>query len=183
MSLGVVYRERGHMRYLVLVLPVVLLAGIAFAVEGDADSLVRSGIVEFMSTLQSGDGQAASQMFSEVALVQVEAMLNSIKQNLDREPEATINRLNGTGYSIDLENAENWETQDYLSATLSLPVITARYAPYEMEIDSVTVDGREAVIDLIFRTPAGVEIPQQAIMILENDIWRVASSMGITAFP
>lgn len=171
------------MRYLVLVLPVLLAAGSAFAVDDEADSLVRSGIVEFMSTLQTGDGQTASLMFSSGALAQVEVMLNSIKQSLDREPEATISRLNSAGYSIELENAEDWETEEYLSATLSLPVITARYAPYEMEIDSVTVSGREAAIALTFRTATGVEIPQQAIMIFENDSWKVSSFMGITAFP
>ncbi len=171
------------MRRLVLAVLGLVLAGFAYGGDSESDSLIRLTVSDFMSALQAGDGSVSSEMFSSQAMDQVEVMLVSIKQNLDRDPEAALRRLNGVGYSIEQEAAEDWETEDYLSATLSLPMIAARYALYELEISSVTVDSRDAVVDMIFRTAAGVEIPQQAVMIYENGNWKVTSFMGITAFP
>lgn len=171
------------MRRLVLALVVFLLAGIAYGEDAESDSLIRLTIDDFMYALQAGEGSVASEMFSTQALDQVEVMLVSIKHNLDSDPETTLRRLNGAGYTIELGAAEDWETEEYLSATLSLPMITARYAPYELEISSIAVDGRDAIVDMVFRTPTGVEIPQQAVMTYEDDRWKVSSFMGITAFP
>ena len=171
------------MRPLVLLLLMFFLFGFAHGEDAESDSLVRSTVAVFMSALQTGDGLAASDLFSSQALDQVEVMLVTIKQNLDRDPESTIRRLNGVGYSVELEYAEGWETIDYLSATLSLPMMTSRYTLYELEIDSVTVDGRDALVDMVFRTATGVEIPQQAVLVYEDDVWKVSNFMGITAFP
>lgn len=171
------------MRQLVLVLLVFLLAGFAFGDDAEADSLIRLTVNDFMSALQAGDGSTASEWFSVQAMEQVEVMLVSIKQNLDRDPDAALRRLKSVGYTIELEAAEDWETIDYLAATLSLPMITARYVPYELEISSVAVDDRDASVDMIFRTVTEVEIPQQATMVYEDDLWMVSSFMGITAFP
>ena len=62
-------------------------------------------------------------------------------------------------------------------------MISARYVPYELEIDSVAIDDESATVQMTFRTASGTEIPQQALMTLENDVWKVTSFMGITAFP
>ncbi|MCK5131612.1 MAG: hypothetical protein KAR40_05610 [Candidatus Sabulitectum sp.] len=174
------------MRRSVLFLLVFLLSGFAYGDDdndAESDSLIRSIIDDFMSALQAGDGLTASELFSSQAMEQVEVMLVSVKQNLDRDPEAALRRLNGAGYTIELKAAEDWEIKDYLSATLSLPMITARYAPYELEINSVTLEAGSALVDMIFRTATGVEIPQQAVMTYEDDNWMITSFMGITAFP
>ncbi len=160
-----------------------VFSGIAFSDDAEADSLIRSGISVFMTALQSGDGVTASDMFSSQAMTQVDAMLNTIKQNIDRDPEGTVRRLLSAGYDVDSDGAEQWSSADYLAQTLSLPMISARYTPYELEIDNVAIDGRSATVELIFRTASGNEIPQQALMAYEDDVWKVASFMGITAFP
>lgn len=171
------------MRQLILMALVLFSFTLAYAEDSETDSLIRSEVRQFMLALQTGDGPEAAEMFSTEALEQVNVMLVSIKQSLDRDPDATIRRLNGAGYSVDLEVAEDWETEDYLSATLSLPMISARYAPYELEIDSVIVDNRSAIVEMIFLTSSGTEIPQQALMAYEDDTWKISNFMGITAFP
>ena len=171
------------MRRLVLVLLGLLLAGSVYADDAESDSLIRLSISDFMSALQTGEGLIASGFFSEQAIAQVEVMLVSVKQSLDQDPEATLRRLNGVGYAIELEEAEDWETEDYLAATLSLPLITARYAPYDLAVSLVTVNNRSAQVEMIFSTSTGLEIPQQATMDFEDGDWKVTSFMGITAFP
>lgn len=171
------------MRGLVLVLLTVLIATVSYGEDAEADSLIRVVVSDFMSALQAGEGSVASEYFSSNALDQVQVMLVSIKHNIDSDPEAAMRRLNGVGYAIELDAAEDWETKEYLSATLSLPMIAARYAPYELEVNSIEVDGRDALVEMVFRTTTGVEIPQQAVLIYEGDTWKVSSFMGITAFP
>lgn len=171
------------MKNLAVLFPVLLIGGTAIAQNAQADSLIREGVVQFMEALQTGDGETAADMFSSQAIDQVEVMLNTVKQNLDRDPEGTIRRLNSAGYDIDSETAEDWEPEVYLAQTLSLPMISARYTLYELDIETVIVNGRSATVQMIFRTQAGAEIPQQAIMVLEDDMWKVTSFMGITAFP
>lgn len=171
------------MRNLAALVVFLIFAGPALAEDAEADSLVRIGITAFMQALQTGDGETAATMFSSQAIDQVEVMLNTIKQSLDRDPEGTMRRLGNAGYDIDAETAEDWEPEIYLAQTLSLPMISARYVPYELEIDSVMIDGRSATVQMIFRTASGAEIPQQAVMTLENDVWKVTNFMGITAFP
>ena len=167
----------------ILAILVFVPVGLAYGDDAESDSLIRLTVNDFMLALQAGDGPVSSEMFSNQAMDQVEVMLVSIKQSLDRDPEAVLRRLNSAGYSIELVVAEDWETREYLSATLSLPMIVARYAPYELEIVSVAVDGRNAVVDMIFSTATGVEIPQQAVMTYEDGNWKVTNFMGITAFP
>ncbi len=88
-------------------------------------------------------------------------MLNTIKQSLRSDPEGTLRRLTSAGYQIELETARNWDPVDYLAQTLSLPMISARYIPYELRIDTVMVDRRRATVEMIFETASGAEIPQQ----------------------
>ncbi|MCK5034300.1 MAG: hypothetical protein KAS73_00280 [Candidatus Sabulitectum sp.] len=171
------------MRGLVLVLLAVLITAVSYGEDAESDSLIRVVVTDFMSALQTGEGSAASEYFSSNALDQVEVMLVSIKHNIDNDPEAAMRRLNGVGYAIELDVAEDWETKEYLSATLSLPMMAARYAPYELEVNSIEVDGRDALVEMVFRTTTGVEIPQQAVLIYEGDTWKICSFMGITAFP
>ncbi|MCK5841195.1 MAG: hypothetical protein KAH31_03435 [Candidatus Sabulitectum sp.] len=171
------------MRGLVLVLLTVLIAAVSYGEDAESDSLIHVVVSDFMSALQAGEGSVASDYFSSSALDQVEVMLVSIKHNLGDDPEAVMRRLSGVGYAVELDVAEDWETKEYLSATLSLPMMAARYAPYELEVSSIEVDGRDALVDMIFRTTTGVEIPQQAVMVYEDDTWKVSSFMGITAFP
>ena len=175
--------ERGFMRNFAVLFFTLVITGAALAQNAEADSLVRTGITQFMEALQTGDGDAAAAMFSSQAVAQVEVMLNTIKQSLDRDPQGTMRRLNNAGYLIDLEGAEDWEPEVYLAQTLSLPMISARYVPSELEIDSVAIDDESATVQMTFRTASGTEIPQQALMTLENDVWKVTSFMGITAFP
>ncbi len=171
------------MMNLAVLLITLILSGAALAEDAVADSLVRVGIAQFMQALQTGDGETAATMFSSGAVDQVEVMLNTIKQSLDRDPQGTMRRLTNAGYAIDLEAAEDWEPESYLAQTLSLPMISARYVPYELEIDSIAINDRTATVQMIFRTANGAEIPQQAVMTLEDDAWKITNFMGITAFP
>jgi len=171
------------MKNMIPVILVLVSAGTVFSADAEADSLIRAGIGQFMEALQTGDGETASALFSSEAMNQVEAMLNTIKQSLNGDPEGTIRRLISTGYQVDRDMVEDWEPADYLSQTLSLPMISARYIPYQMQIDSVLVNGRSATVDMIFQTASGAQIPQQALMSLEDGVWKVSSFMGITAFP
>jgi len=171
------------MRLSVSTVLVFLIAGFVQADNAESDSLVRLTVSDFMLALQSGDGPTASAMFSSHAMDQVDVMLVTVKQNLSRDPETTMSHLMNVGYAVELKEAEDWKTEDYLAATLSLPVMSARYVPYEIEISAVTLDNRNAVVDMVFRTAAGVEIPQQAVLSFEDDVWKVTSFMGITAFP
>jgi len=173
----------GKMRLSVFTMLVLLVAGLAFGNDAESDSLVRLTVNSFMNALQSGDGMSAATMFSSQAMNQVDVMLATVKQNLSRDPETTIGHLMDVGYSVEFEVAKDWETEEYLAATLSLPMMSARYVPYEIEISAVTMDNRNAVVDMVFRTATGVEIPQQAVLLLEDDMWKVTSFMGITAFP
>lgn len=161
----------------------VFVVSVAIAQDLEADSLVRGQVQAFMDALQSGDGETAASMFSSIALQQVEVMLNTIKQSLDRDPEGTMSRLSSAGYSVELAEAERWETEVYLAQTLSLPMISARYTPYEMTVEEVLIDGRTATVQMIFSTASGAQIPQQAILTWENDVWKISNFMGITAFP
>ena len=160
-----------------------LVFSIAGAQDAPVDSLIAGNLMEFMAALQEGRGQDAAQMFSQSALSQVEAMLNTVKQSAGSDSEATVRRLQSAGYEIDEQGIRRWQVFDYLSQTLSLPMITARYLPYEMEVVSIEVSGRSASVELVFRTSTGTEIPQEALLSFENDSWRVSSFMGITAFP
>jgi hypothetical protein len=171
------------MRLSLMTAVVVLFAGYAFGVDAEADSLVRSTVSDFMLALKSGDGEVASAKFSVSALNHVEVMLVTVKQNLSQDPEGTMRHLSSVGYTIEPEAAEDWKTEDYLSATLSLPIMSARYKPYEIEIVKVSIDDRNAVVDIIFRTANGVEIPQEIVLSYEDSVWKISSFMGITAFP
>lgn len=171
------------MKSMGLLAVLLVFSGIAFSDDAEADSLIRSEISVFMAALQSGDGVKASDMFSSQAMVQVDAMLNTIKQSIDRDPDGTIRRLTSAGYAVDNDSVEHWSSSDYLSQTLSLPMISARYTPYELSIDTVVIDGRTATVEMSFQTASGTEIPQQALMAYEDDTWKVSSFMGITAFP
>jgi hypothetical protein len=175
--------ERGKMRLSVFTISVLLVVGLVLGDDAESDSLVRMTVNDFMLALQSGDGADAAAMFSVQAMDQVDLMLVTVKQNLDRDPETTIGHLTDVGYSVELEAVEDWEAEEYLAATLSLPMMSARYMPYEIEIFAVTLDGRNAVVDMVFRTAVGVEIPQQAVLSYDDDVWKVTSFMGITAFP
>ncbi len=171
------------MRKIVLLVVLAVFSGTSAADDAETDSLVRAGVEQFMQALQSGDGPVAAELFSTEALDQVEAMLNTIKQSLRSDPEGTLRRLASAGYRIELETARNWDPVDYLAQTLSLPMISARYTPYELKIDTVIVDRRRATVEMTFQTASGAEIPQQALLDYEEDRWKVTSFMGITAFP
>ncbi len=171
------------MRNLVLLVFLAFFAGSSAGADAETDSLVRAGVEQFMDALQSGEGPVAAELFSTEAMAQVEAMLNTIKQSLRSDPEGTLRRLTSAGYQIELETARNWDPVDYLAQTLSLPMISARYIPYELRIDTVMVDRRRATVEMIFETASGAEIPQQALLDYEDDQWKVTSFMGITAFP
>ena len=171
------------MRAFGLIGVVIIFSCGAIAEDAVLDSLVRVEVNLFMEALKSGQGEIAAAMFSSSAYETVELMLGSLKQSYDDNPEVTLRRLSGSGYSIEAEQIEDWEKEAYLEATLSLPMISARYAPYEISIDTVQLDNREALVQMVFTTVTGVEIPQEAILIFEDDNWKISSFMGITAFP
>ena len=171
------------MRAFAIIWVIFIFSCVAIAEDATADSLIRAEVNLFMEALKSGQGDVAASMFSSSAFETVDLMLGSLKRSYDDNPEITLRRLSGSGYTIEAEQIEDWEKEAYLAATLSLPIISARYLPYEISIDTVQLDNREAVVQMVFTTMSGVEIPQEAILNLEEDNWKISTFMGITAFP
>ncbi len=171
------------MRAFAIIWLILIFSCVAIAEDAVVDSLIRAEINLFMEALKSGQGDVAASMFSAVAYETVDLMLGSLKRSYDDNPEVTLRRLSGSGYTIEAEQIEDWEKEAYLVATLSLPIISARYLPYEISIDTVQLDNREALVQMVFTTVSGVEIPQEAILNFEDENWKISSFMGITAFP
>lgn len=171
------------MRFFAIIWVIVISTSVAFAEDGAQDSLIRVEVNLFMEALKTGQGDVAASMFSSSAYETVDLMLGSLKRSYNDNPEVTLRRLSGSGYTIAAEEIEDWEKEAYLAATLSLPMISARYLPYEISIDTVQLDNREALVQMVFTTATGVEIPQEATLSFEEDYWRISSFMGITAFP
>jgi len=163
--------------------------------EGTADSPVMDEeevqvpgqpgavVTAFFEALRTGDGYMVSQLISEEGLESIDIMLNILKQNLDDDPEAVMSRLTGAGYTATADEVEDWSPMEYLTSTVELPVMKARYSIYRMEIGEYTVNGDRISVPLTFITSSGVELPFQAELVKVRDDWRISTFMGLSSFP
>ena len=107
-------------------------------------------------------------------------MLEILQENLD---DATLSRLTTAGYTATADEIDDWSPMDYLTSTIVLPVMKARYSIYEMQIGDYSDRGNELVIPLVFSTASGLELSYESILKKEDNQWKVTSFMGLNSFP
>jgi len=137
----------------------------------------------FFLALKEGDSLMVSELVSEEALEGIDMMLDILKDNLDDDTETTLSRLTAAGYRATADEIDDWSAREYLTHTVVLPVMKARYSMYQMQIGDFTIDDDEIVVPLVFANAAGVELHVDATMSMEDDAWRVTSFMGLNSFP
>ncbi|MCK4806612.1 MAG: hypothetical protein KAT09_03150 [Candidatus Aegiribacteria sp.] len=142
-----------------------------------------SVLQEFFQALKTGDTFMISQLISSDGLDGIEVMLEILKENLDDNEETIMSRLTTAGYTVTADEIDDWSPIEYLTNTIVLPVMKARYAFYEMQIGDYSDHGSELIIPLVFRTTSGVELPYQAVLVKEDNQWRVTDFMGLNSFP
>ncbi|MEN8208287.1 MAG: hypothetical protein ABFR50_03450 [Candidatus Fermentibacteria bacterium] len=134
----------------------------------------------FFQSLRTGDTFMISQLISSDGLDEIEIMLEILQENLD---DATMSRLSAAGYTATASEIDDWSSMDYLTSTIILPVMKARYSIYEMHIGDYSDSGNELTIPLVFSTSSGLELQFEAILKKENNQWKVTSFMGLNSFP
>jgi len=138
----------------------------------------------FFQALREGDSDAAGFLISEDGLESIDLMLDILKENLDRDEEATMNRLVAAGYTATPDEIEDWNALEYFKATVVLQVMKSRYLVYQMQVGEMRQDHDELVIPLVFATSSGLELPFDARLVQEDDgYWKVTSFMGLNSFP
>lgn len=140
-------------------------------------------LTSFFEALKAGDSYMVSQLISEDGLEDIDVMLEILKENLDDDPETVMSRLAGAGYTATEDEVEDWSAMEYLTATVELSVMKARYSMYQMEIGEFTVSGDRIQIPLTFTTASGIQLPFQAELVKVRDDWRVSTFMGLNSFP
>ena len=107
-------------------------------------------------------------------------MLENLQDNLD---DATLSRLIAAGYTATLDEIDDWSPMEYLTSTIELPIMKARYSLYEMQVGDYSVNGHDLEIPLVFSTSTGLELQYQATLRKEDNQWKVTSFMGLNSFP
>ncbi len=151
----------------------------ATTVPNDPSSVVQ----EFFHSLKTGDSFMISQLISGDGLDEIDVMLEILKENLDNSEETTMSRLIAAGYTATADEIDDWSPMDYLTSTIVLPVMKARYSLYEIQIGDYSNHGSELIIPLLFITASGVELPYQAVLGKEDNQWKVTNFMGLNSFP
>ena len=134
----------------------------------------------FFQALRTGDTLMISELISSDGLDDIDIMLEILQENLD---DATLSRLSTAGYTATADEIDDWSPMDYLTSTIVLPVMKARYSIYEMQIGDFSDRGNELAIPLVFSTATGLELPYEAILRKEDNQWKVTSFMGLNSFP
>ena len=138
---------------------------------------------EFFQALKSGDSETVAFLISNEALDNIDIMLEILKESLDRDEELTMNRLIAAGYTATASEIDDWSALEYLTFTISLPIMSARYSLYEMQIGEYTINGNDLDIPLMFISSTGIELPFEVKLIREDDSWKVLTFMGFNSFP
>jgi len=110
-------------------------------------------------------------------------MLDILKENLDDDPETVMSRLSSAGYQATADQVDDWSPMEYLTATVVLPIMKARYSMYDMNIGDFTISGDRLQVPLVFTTASGVELPFEAELVKQRDDWKVTTFMGLSSFP
>ena len=149
------------------------------SIPNDPSSVLQS----FLQALKAGDSIMVSQLISSDGLDEIDMMLEILKENLDDNEESTMSRLVAAGYTADADEIDDWSAMDYLTNTVALPVMKARYSLYEMQINDYSSNGDNLIIPLVFRTTSGVELPYEAVLVKDGNQWKVTNFMGLNSFP
>lgn len=137
----------------------------------------------FLQALKSGDSTSVDSLVSEEALSNVQAMLNSLEQSARSDPGGVTLRLTAAGYNSTADEIHDWDAREYLKRTVSLPVMMARYMSFEMVVGEPSYDRDRVRFPLTFTTSSDLTLETEAILDLEDDIWKVSSFMGLNSFP
>ncbi|NLP05011.1 hypothetical protein GX411_03535 [Candidatus Fermentibacteria bacterium] len=161
-------------------IPVMLAAASPVLSRSDDPS---SSALAFFDALRTGDSAAVDSLASSQALEVVELMLADLRNSLRNDRDATMTRLRAAGYPADAGEPDEWTPREYLRLTVSLPIMTARYSTYSMEITGESRSGRRATLSVTFTGSSGIEIPSVVVLEEEDGIWKVSSFMGLNSFP
>jgi hypothetical protein len=151
----------------------------ASAADTDPGPVVEA----FFSALRTGDSTSVDSLVSEQALSVVETMLGALKETAESDPDGVASRLASAGYAAGIGELEDWDARDYLKRTVALPIMTARYLPYEMTVGEPSYDGDRAVVPLVFATSGGFTLESEAVLDLEDGAWMVTGFLGLNSFP
>ncbi|NLI02079.1 MAG: hypothetical protein GX473_01940 [Candidatus Fermentibacter daniensis] len=154
-------------------------AGSAAAVESSPDS----SLVTFLRALQTGDSTSVDSLISEAALSNVQVLLNSLTTMARSDPDGVTSRLASAGYGATASDAMRWNAREYLRRTVALPVMMARYAPCTMTLGEPSYDDRTVVFPVVMTMSGGSELETEAVLVLEDGIWKVSTFMGLNSFP
>jgi hypothetical protein len=162
-----------------------LLLSVCAAAAGQTeDETAVLGTVEsFFAALREARGSDAASLYSSSAMDQVELTFDSIREGIEKEDESVLLRLGSAGYSAPPSEIRDWNAGEYLSATLELPIMSGRYTPLAMRVDSMDIQGRRALVFITFENRTGASFPQQAVLVREDDQWFVEAFLGMTSFP
>jgi len=137
----------------------------------------------FFQALRTGDSLMVSALISDEGLESIGIMLDILKENLDDDPETVMSRLSSAGYQATADQVDDWSPMEYLTATVVLPIMKARYSMYDMNIGDFTISGDRLQVPLVFTTASGVELPFEAELVKQRDDWKVTTFMGLSSFP
>lgn len=143
----------------------------------------ESVLVHFFEALSTGDSLTVSQLISQERLDKIDLMLRNLKDNLRRDRDGVMARLEGAGYTAAHYEVRQWSAMDYLKHTVALPVMRARYSMYEMAVRDFTASGDRIEVPLTFTMASGVEIEHRAELVRDRDGWKVSDFMGLSSFP
>ena len=156
---------------------------------GAADEVIvfpedPAGVLQLLyESLKAGDGPTVLLLISSEALENVEMMLESLQDELDRDDEAAMARLASAGYTATVDEVEDWDAEDYLAAAVNVPRMKSRYTIYEMQVGDYVIEGDELEVPLNFTTATGTEFPFLSRLILEDGTWKVSTFMGLNSLP
>lgn len=162
-----------------------LLLSVCAAAHGQTEdeTEVLGTVDSFFTALREARGEDAAALFSSSAMDQVELTFESIREGIEEEDESVLLRIGSAGYSALPSEIREWSVREYLSETLELPIMSGRYTPLAMLVDSIEVQGRRALVFITFENRAGTSFPQQAVLVQEDGRWLVEAFLGMTSFP
>ncbi len=151
--------------------------------QTDDEAAVIYAVNSLFTALSEARGADAAVLYSSTAMDQVRLSFESIRRGIEREDESVLLRLSSAGYSAQPSEILGWTLSEYLAATLELPIMSGRYTPLVMRVDSVDVQGRRALVFITFENRAGAAFPQQAVLVQEDGRWLVEAFLGMGSFP
>ncbi len=157
---------------------IMLLAAIVSASEPENVAAL------FFRHLSEGEGYQAVSMCSREALANVTPMLRRLHEGIESEDRGLLESLERFGYSAGPDEMLDWDEEDYLARTLSLPMVSSRYSRYDTAyVCSTAVSDSRCDVFLCLEAPSAAFVRTPVSMIRERGGWRVTNFMGMYSFP